>query len=114
MLAELGVILLLLQVGMEMDLRELAAVGRASSSVAVVGVVVPMALGYVVGLAFGYDSNTSLFLGAALVGHERRHHRARLQRSPRARVGRSAHRARARPSPTTCSVSSSSPSSCAS
>ena len=65
-LAELGVILLLLQVGMEMDLRELAAVGRASSSVAVVGVVLPMALGFMVGLAFGYDTNTSLFLGAAL------------------------------------------------
>ena len=45
-LGELGVILLLLQVGMEMDLGELGAVGRASVSVAVVGVVVPMAAGF--------------------------------------------------------------------
>ena len=37
-LGEIGVILLLLQVGMEMDLGELGAVGRASVSVAVVGV----------------------------------------------------------------------------
>jgi Na+:H+ antiporter len=65
-LAELGVILLLLQVGLEMDVRDLAAVGRASMSVAVIGVVLPMALGYGVGVAFDYDSNTSLFLGAAL------------------------------------------------
>ena len=65
-LAELGVILLLLQVGMEMDIKDLAAVGRASVSVAVLGVVLPLAGGYAAGLALGYDSNTSLFLGAAL------------------------------------------------
>ncbi len=65
-LAELGVILLLLQVGLEMDVRDLAAVGRASMSVAVIGVVLPMAMGFGVGLAFSYDSNTALFLGAAL------------------------------------------------
>lgn len=65
-LAELGVILLLLQVGMEMDIKDLAAVGRASVSVAVLGVVVPLVGGYAAGLVLGYDSNTSLFLGAAL------------------------------------------------
>lgn len=65
-LAELGVILLLLQVGLEMDVRDLAAVGRASMSVAVVGVILPMAMGFGVGLAFDYDSNTALFLGASL------------------------------------------------
>jgi Kef-type K+ transport system membrane component KefB len=65
-LAEIGVILLLLQVGLEMDVRDLAAVGRASMSVAVIGVILPMAMGFGVGLAFAYDSNTALFLGAAL------------------------------------------------
>jgi Na+:H+ antiporter len=65
-LGELGVILLLLQVGMEMDLGELAAVGRASVSVAVVGVAVPMASGFLVMTAIGESSNTALFLGAAL------------------------------------------------
>ncbi len=44
-LAELGVILLLLEVGMEMDLRDLRSVGRASLLVAIIGVVVPMATG---------------------------------------------------------------------
>ena len=65
-LGELGVILLLLGVGMEMDLGELGAVGRAAMSVAVVGVVVPMVGGYAVATALGHDSNQSLFIGAAL------------------------------------------------
>jgi Kef-type K+ transport system membrane component KefB len=65
-LGEIGVILLLLQVGMEMDLRDLGAVGRASVSVAVIGVAVPMAAGFGVSELFGYDANTALFLGAAL------------------------------------------------
>jgi Na+:H+ antiporter len=65
-LGEIGVILLLLQVGMEMDLRELGAVGRASVSVAVVGVVLPMLGGFGVSELFGYDAKTALFLGAAL------------------------------------------------
>jgi len=65
-LGEIGVILLLLQVGMEMDLRDLGAVGRASLAVAVVGVALPMAGGFGVSELFGYDANTALFLGAAL------------------------------------------------
>ena len=66
MLAEIGVLLLLLQVGMEMDLRELGKVGAASLSVAVVGVVVPFAAGLGVALAFGTSTNTAVFIGAAL------------------------------------------------
>ena len=45
-LGEIGVILLLLDVGMEMDLGELGKVGRASMLVATVGVVAPMVLGH--------------------------------------------------------------------
>ena len=65
-LGELGVILLLLEVGLEMDLRELGAVGRASLSVATVGVVVPFVAGIPTGLAFGMDGQEALFVGAAL------------------------------------------------
>jgi Kef-type K+ transport system membrane component KefB len=65
-LGEIGVILLLLQVGMEMDLGELGAVGRASISVALVGVAVPMALGFGTSELLGYEPKVSLFLGAAL------------------------------------------------
>ncbi|MDP1793230.1 MAG: cation:proton antiporter, partial [Acidimicrobiales bacterium] len=64
---ELGVVLLLLSVGMEMDLGELTKVGRASMMVAIVGVVAPMAMGFgVMSGLLGADFNTSLFIGAAL------------------------------------------------
>jgi Kef-type K+ transport system membrane component KefB/predicted amino acid-binding ACT domain protein len=65
-LAELGVVVLLLEVGLQMDLRELAAVGRASLLVAVVGVTLPFAMGYGVASALGQPSMTAIFLGAAL------------------------------------------------
>ena len=45
-LAELGVLLLLFEIGLETDLRELFRVGPASLAVAVVGVVLPFGLGY--------------------------------------------------------------------
>lgn len=66
MFAEIGVLLLLLQVGMEMDLAELSKVGKASLLVAIIGVAVPFASGTGVGLLFGQSTNTSIFIGAAL------------------------------------------------
>ncbi|MBI4883373.1 MAG: cation:proton antiporter [Actinobacteria bacterium] len=66
LLAEIGVLLLLLSVGMEMDLAELVKVGRASLLVAVVGVAAPFAAGTATGLAFGESTDTSIFFGAAL------------------------------------------------
>src|SRR3954451_3061650 len=65
-LGELGVIFLLMQVGLEMHLGELRAVGRASLTVATVGVVVPFAGGIGASYAFGLDGNEALFIGAAL------------------------------------------------
>jgi len=65
-LAEIGVLLLLLAVGMEMDLAELGKVGRPSLVVAVIGVAAPFAVGTLVGLAFGEPTETAVFFGAAL------------------------------------------------
>ncbi len=45
-LAELGVLLLLFEIGLETDLREMFRVGPASLAVALVGVAVPFALGF--------------------------------------------------------------------
>ncbi len=66
MIAEIGVLLLLVQVGMEMDLTELGRVGRASMLVAVIGVAVPFATGAFAGIGLGWSSETAIFLGAAL------------------------------------------------
>ena len=46
LLAELGVVLLLFEIGLETDLRELFRVGPASLSVATVGVILPFSLGF--------------------------------------------------------------------
>ncbi|HEX6669393.1 MAG TPA: cation:proton antiporter, partial [Gemmatimonadales bacterium] len=45
-LAELGVLLLLFEIGLETDLREMFRVGPAALAVALVGIVLPFALGY--------------------------------------------------------------------
>ena len=68
-LAELGVIILLFQIGLESNIQKMAKVGITALVVAIIGVVVPFALGtYLVGpwLMPGLDSNAYLFLGAAL------------------------------------------------
>ena len=66
--AEIGVILLLFEVGLESDLHELLAVGWSSLLVATLGVIAPMVLGYFVSLALLRDAGwmTHLFVGATL------------------------------------------------
>src|SRR5207302_104170 len=65
-LGEIGVILLLLEVGMEMDLTELGAVGRASMLVASIGVSASFAAGFGAMLAVGSTGKTAVFIGAAI------------------------------------------------
>lgn len=66
-LAELGVIILLFEIGLESDLRELGKVGYQAAVVACIGVVVPFAAG-TVGLMyfFGVSAIPAIFAGAAL------------------------------------------------
>jgi Kef-type K+ transport system membrane component KefB len=68
-LAEFGVIILLFQVGLESNIKQMMRVGGRAFAVAIIGVVAPFVLGtYVVGpmLMPGLDQNAYLFLGAAL------------------------------------------------
>lgn len=66
-LAELGVIILLFEIGLESDLRELQKVGIQAALVAVVGVVAPFAAG-TAGLMVLFNVSTipAIFAGAAL------------------------------------------------
>ena len=74
LLAELGVVLLLFEIGLETDLKEMFRVGTASLSVAAVGVVLPFALGfaywaYLPHAASGGSSDltmSAIFVGATL------------------------------------------------
>jgi Kef-type K+ transport system membrane component KefB len=66
-LAELGVVILLFEIGLESDLKELLKVGPQATVVAVVGVITPFVLG-TVGLIvfFGVPTVPAIFAGAAL------------------------------------------------
>ena len=68
-LAELGVVFLLFQIGLESNISEMRRVGLKAGLVAIVGVVLPFALGtWVIGpwLLPGLSFNAYLFLGATL------------------------------------------------
>lgn len=67
-LAELGVMILLFQVGLESNIKDMMKVGISSVLVAVIGVAVPMVLGYFVSswILPGAGFNTWLFIGATL------------------------------------------------
>ena len=68
-LAQLGVVILLFQVGLESNVTEMAKTGWRAFWVAMIGVAVPFILGtYVVGpwIVPGLSHNAYLFLGAAL------------------------------------------------
>ena len=66
-LAEIGVIILLFEIGLESDLRELQKVGSKAAIVAVVGVVAPFVAGTAgLMLIFGMPTIPAVFAGAAL------------------------------------------------
>jgi Kef-type K+ transport system membrane component KefB len=65
-LAELGVLILLFEVGLESDLSELLRAGVQSTVVAVVGVVVPFVGGFAVARAFDVPGLAAVIIGAAL------------------------------------------------
>lgn len=67
LLAEIGIILLLFEVGMDTDLSRLARSGSKPIIVAIVGFALPFALGYGVSAwVFGLPEFTALFIGGTL------------------------------------------------
>jgi Kef-type K+ transport system membrane component KefB len=66
-LAELGIIVLLFTVGLETPISDLARVGRTATMVALLGVLVPFALGFTFILAYAGAMVEALFVGAAMV-----------------------------------------------
>lgn len=67
LLAEIGIILLLFEVGLETDIRRLARSGGKSMLVATGGVIFPFVLGFAVSRwGFGLDLLSSLFIGGTL------------------------------------------------
>ena len=65
-LAEIGVILLLFEVGLESNIHQLLKSGLASLLVATIGVAVPFGLGYYYSIAAGFSNLVAIFIGATL------------------------------------------------
>lgn len=65
-LAQLGVLILLFEIGLQTDLRALSRVGKTALTVAIVGVVLPFGLGYAGGRLLGLSTIAALVAGAAL------------------------------------------------
>lgn len=66
LLSEIGVVLLLFEVGLETDLAELLRVGAPALAVAMTGMALPFAGGYAVTKVLGFETLTAIFVGAAL------------------------------------------------
>jgi Kef-type K+ transport system membrane component KefB len=65
-LAELGVLILLFEIGLHTNVRSLIKVGRSAITVGLVGVILPFVLGYWVASALGIPSLPAIVCGAAL------------------------------------------------
>jgi Kef-type K+ transport system membrane component KefB len=63
-LAELGVLVLLFEVGLESDLHDLLRAGLQATLVALVGVAVPFGVGYGIMYALGHPQLLAVFVGA--------------------------------------------------
>ena len=65
-LAELGVLVLMFIVGLEVNIKELAKVGRVAGIAGVVGALAPVLLGLPLVMLFGYSWQPALFAGVTL------------------------------------------------
>ena len=66
-LAELGVMFLLFRVGLEVKAADLMKVGRTAIVVAILGVLIPLGLGWAIMRLWGAPQIESFFVGAAMV-----------------------------------------------
>jgi Kef-type K+ transport system membrane component KefB len=66
MLGQIGVVLLMFQIGMETDLRKLMGVWGPALAVAIAGILLPLGFGYGLCRSFGLDPSASLATGAVL------------------------------------------------
>ncbi|MFA5867401.1 MAG: cation:proton antiporter [Actinomycetota bacterium] len=66
-IAAIGAVVLMMLVGLETRIDDLKRIGGAASSVAILGVVLPLSFGFLYFYYLGFGLNESAFVGAALV-----------------------------------------------
>lgn len=64
--SQIGVILLMFIAGLETDMNEFKRTGKAATFVGVLGIIVPLSLGYIAGNAIGLAPAQAVFLGLLL------------------------------------------------
>jgi len=64
--AEIGVILMMVYIGMEIDIGDLRRASTPGALAALGGFIVPFGLGYVATVGFGYSSTAGMFIGMAV------------------------------------------------
>jgi Kef-type K+ transport system membrane component KefB len=65
-LGELGVIFLMFTAGLEIEIRDLAKMGKSATLVGILGEFTPVLFGAGAALALGYDTHQAIFLGLVL------------------------------------------------
>ncbi|MFN2142304.1 MAG: cation:proton antiporter, partial [Candidatus Promineifilaceae bacterium] len=66
LMAEIGVLLLMMLAGLELDLAEMLSSGKSAALSGTLGVIVPLILGFGTALLFGLGQYEALFMGLAL------------------------------------------------
>jgi Kef-type K+ transport system membrane component KefB len=66
-IADIGILFLLFSAGLSLNLKEFKKIEKSSSLVAILGVILPFLLGYIIAIWFGYAHITALFIGTALM-----------------------------------------------
>jgi monovalent cation:proton antiporter-2 (CPA2) family protein len=65
-MSQIGVILLMFIAGLETDMDQFKRTGKAATFVGVLGIIVPLSLGYVAGIVIGLPTVQAVFLGLLL------------------------------------------------
>lgn len=65
--ARIGILLLLFLTGLDLDFERFKESALPAAGVATGGIILPFALGYLIGVSFGFDIIKSLFIGVSLV-----------------------------------------------
>lgn len=66
-IAAIGAVVLMILVGLETRIKDLKRIGGSASSVAILGVILPLVFGFLFFRYIGFGFNESIFVGAAMV-----------------------------------------------
>ena len=66
-IADIGILFLLFSAGLSLNLKEFKKIEMSSTLVAILGVILPFILGYIIAIYFGFSNIIAFFIGTALM-----------------------------------------------